>query len=190
MVTQKRTSVPVILLICCTLLFVLTGCGSSASQEEIEEDLTLRLDEITSGVTTSLGVLADGLEADEVATYGVSESELLSAFLDGFSYNIGSISVDKDNGTATANVSFTCKSYDEIIEAFEDAAFDIPLQDGADTMSDEELNALYGEALLEAIASASTGQTDEVTITYVEVDGVWEPDSDFESVLAEALLSL
>lgn len=183
---QKRTAVLLVLL-CALCLFVLPSCSAFSPKDKVSEDMSSRLDAIKEGDTGSLSVLAEDLDAEEVEGYGLSQDDLLAAYLDGFDYQIEDVSVD--GKTASVSVVFTVKSYSEFISAFSETAFDIPLQDGAEDLSDEELYALFGDAILETLSSTSTGQTESVSFSYTKSDGEWEPD-DFEQTIADALVSL
>ena len=181
---KKKARAAALLALCLVMLLALAGCGNSGAKKKIAADAAERLEAIVSGDYSSLAYLAVGLDADGLAEYGVDETELLVAFLDGFSYEVGDVTVS--GSTAIVSVTLTCKSYAEFYEAFEDAVFDIALDNSS--ASDSKLAALYCEALYEALADASH-VTINVELTYEKIDKTWYPTDDYEQMLAEALLS-
>ena len=173
-----------LLSLCVAMALSLCGCGNSGAKKKITSDVTERLEAIVAGDYSSLAYLAAGLEAEDLAEYGVEESELLAAFLEEFAYEVGSISVS--GSTATVSVVLTCKSYLEFYRAFEEAVYDIPLDNSDATES--ELAELFEEAIYDAIAEADTTQV-TVVLTYEKIDKTWSPTSDYEQLLANALLA-
>ena len=181
--SAKRSAVLVCLLCLCCVL-ALSGC--SGAKSKVKSDLDDILSSVQSGDVEYLGELAEELDAEEVAGYGISEDELLAAYLDGFAYEIQGVT--KTGDTATVSVVITSKDYASFSETFAGLAADIPLQDGYTDLSDEEQLALFGDALLEALASTDAVEKDAVEFTYEKISGGWEPSSSFEDDLADALL--
>ena len=181
--SAKRSAFLVcVLCLCCAL--ALSGC--SGAKSKVKSDLDDILSSVQAGDVEYLGELAAELDAEEVATYGISEDELLAAYLDGFSYEIQGVT--KTGDTATVSVVITSKDYASFSEAFAALAADVPFQDGYSDLSDEEQLALFGDALLEALASTDAVEKDAVEFTYEKTSGGWEPSSSFEDDLADALL--
>ena len=58
------------------------------------------------------------LRATEFEQLGIDPKEYAKSYLEGFDYKIGDVTVDEDKGTATAEVTITCKSMNQIVEDF------------------------------------------------------------------------
>ena len=184
---KKRTLVLVLVALAAACLLVLPSCSAFSPKDKVNDQMTELLDAVKDGSSSQLGALAECLDSEEVEGYGVSEKDLLNAYLEGFDYSIQDVTVN--NGEAEVDVVFTVKKYSEFIDAFSETAYEIPLQDGSEDLSDEELYAQFGEAILETLSSTSTGQTEAITFNFSKSDGEWQP-VDFENTLASALVSL
>ncbi len=119
---------------------------------------------------------------------GITEDEFTEAYLEGFAYEIGEITVDGD--TATAEVTLTIKSFGDIMTTFQsdftDWAYSL---DPSTITSEDDLYKQGGQMLLDATRNAEAKEnTYEVTYTR-NSDGDWEMDAAFESELTNAVIS-
>ena len=102
-------------LVACVVL--LSGCGGPSVEELITNDLTSQFDEIKNGGDDFLSGLEEA-SGDEFEQLGIDPKEYAKSYLEGFDYKIGDVTVDEDKGTATAEVTITCKSMNKIVEDF------------------------------------------------------------------------
>ena len=100
-------------LVACVVL--LSGCGGPSVEELITNDLTSQFDEIKNGGDDFLSGLEEA-SGDEFEQLGIDPKEYAKSYLEGFDYKIGDVTVDEDKGTATAEVTITCKSMNKIVE--------------------------------------------------------------------------
>lgn len=175
----------------CSLLvcaLVLVGCGAgsgSADEEAISKDLATQLDAFKS---SSSEKLADSLKAnaDVFTTLGITSDDFTKTLMDGFTYNIDSVTVDSKAGNATAKVSVTTKTVAGALKAL---ANNIPTAVGKltvdDLSSEAKLYNFLGKQLLEAAKSADT-ETAELTFTYSKTSSGWSMDG-LEAQIYKAL---
>ena len=86
-------------------------------EELITNDLTSQFDEIKNGGDDFLSGLEEA-SGDEFEQLGIDPKEYAKSYLEGFDYKIGDVTIDEDKGTATADVTITCKSMNKIVEDF------------------------------------------------------------------------
>ena len=108
--------------------------------------------------------------------------------IEGFDYKIGDVTVDEDKGTATAEVTITCKSMNQIVEDF--ATQYQEKVAALDSMpSDDELYKMAGQVMVDVTKAAKTKDT-TVTFKYTaNDDGEWSADDSVNSEMMDAMLS-
>ncbi len=164
----------------CSLLvvgvMVLAGCGSSNTEADaISKDLTTQLDSFKSASSQKL---ADALKANDasLSTLGVDSDELAKSLMDGFTYSVGTVSVNSDKKSATAEVSITSKTATSVLAAsinsLPTVVGDMSLND---LSSEDAANKLLGKVLTQAAKSAET-ETVKVTVTYSKTSNGWTLD--------------
>ena len=178
----------------CSVLVVgvltLTGCGSNggsgnADQDAISKDLTSQLDSLKSSGSKAL---ADELRANESSfkTLGIDSDEFANELLDGFTYNIGTITVKDGAKSATAEVSLTSKSVSSVLTALVNNLPSSAASITADDISSEDkINKFIGKQLMAAAKSAGT-ETSNLTLTYSKSGDTWKMD-DLETQVYKAL---
>lgn len=185
---KKRFAfIPMVLAFVCAL--ALSACGGASAEDLIRADL----ENYFGDSDTAAEQFAEGLESsagDELDQLGISEDEFTEAYLEGFSYEIGDISVDGD--TATVKLTLTIKSMGDIMTTFQseftDWAYGLDAST-AQSMTEDDLYKQGGQMLLDV-----TKKTAPVENTYDVVykrnsDGDWEMDSDSETELMNSIIS-
>lgn len=132
-----------------------------------------------------------GLEAgagSDLDQLGITAEEFAEAFLDGFNYEVGDVTVDGD--VATVDVTITSKSMDEISTEFQNRFTEwASTVDPSTITSEDDLYKQGGQMLLDATRNAEAKEnTYEVTYTR-NSDGDWEMDAASESELTNAVIS-
>ena len=142
-------------LVACVVL--LSGCGGPSVEELITNDLTNQFDEIKNGGDDFLSGL-EKASGDEFEQLGIDPKEYAKSYLEGFDYKIGDVTVDEDKGTATAEVTITCKSMNKIVEDF---ATQYQEKIAAlDTMpSEDDLYKMAGQVMVDVTKAAKTKDT-------------------------------
>lgn len=189
---KKRTlrmlacSLATVLAVACGV--VLGGCSGASAEDAIRQDLTSTLDEVKNLDDDTISELMGSMDTSQLETYGIDGTELVRSLVDGFDYNINSITVDGD--TATASVSITCKSaadlYGELEGVMDELSSD---PDILSLLSDEDaFNARVGELLMDAMNSLQPS-TKELELTYTQTDGEWTMDSDSATALGQVFVT-
>lgn len=166
---------------------VLSGCGGPSVEELITNDLTSQFDEIKNGGDDFLSGLEEA-SGDEFEQLGIDPKEYAKSYLEGFDYKIGDVTVDEDKGTATAEVTITCKSMNKIVEDF---ATQYQEKIAAlDTMpSEDELYKMAGQVMVDVTKAAKTKDT-KVTFKYsANEDNEWSADDSATTEMMNAMMS-
>lgn len=183
---KKLLLVPLMaVLVACVV--VLSGCGSPSVEELITEDLTTQFDEVKNGGDDFLAGLEEA-SGDEFKQLGIDPKEYAKSYLKGFGYKIGDVTVDEDKGTATAEVTITCKSMNQIVEDF--ATQYQEKVTALDSMpSDDELYKMAGQVMVDVTKAAKTKDT-TVTFKYsCNDDGEWSADDSATNEMMKAMMS-
>lgn len=172
-------------LVACVVL--LSGCGGPSVEELITNDLTNQFDEIKNGGDDFLSGL-EKASGDEFEQLGIDPKEYAKSYLEGFDYKIGDVTVDEDKGTATAEVTITCKSMNKIVEDF---ATQYQEKIAAlDTMpSEDDLYKMAGQVMVDVTKAAKTKDT-KVTFKYsANEDNEWSADDSATTEMMNAMMS-
>lgn len=172
-------------LVACVVL--LSGCGGPSVEELITNDLTSQFDEIKNGGDDFLSGLEEA-SGDEFEQLGIDSKEYAKSYLEGFDYKIGDVTVDEDKGTATAEVTITCKSMNKIVEDF---ATQYQEKIAAlDTMpSEDDLYKMAGQVMVDVTKAAKTKDT-KVTFKYsANEDNEWSADDSATTEMMNAMMS-
>lgn len=172
-------------LVACVVL--LSGCGGPSVEELITNDLTSQFDEIKNGGDDFLSGLEE-TSGDEFEQLGIDPKEYAKSYLEGFDYKIGDVTVDEDKGTATAEVTITCKSMNKIVEDF---ATQYQEKIAAlDTMpSEDDLYKMAGQVMVDVTKAAKTKDT-KVTFKYsANKDNEWSADDSATTEMMNAMMS-
>lgn len=184
---KKRILLAPVMAIACVLTLVLGGCGGASAEDLIRQNLESYMaytddanDEFVSGLEAAAG--------DDLETLGISSDEFAEAYLDGYDYEIGDITVDGD--TATAEVTVTIKSYSGIMSDFEAAFNEYAANLDYESISGpEEIYENAGQLLLDALNNTEPSSV-TVEVTYSKnSDGEWEMDSSSADALSTAVMS-
>ena len=153
----------------------LTGCGQS-DEEVIKAALTEALDEVKNADDETIEAMLESTDESTINTfeeYGLDMKEYMKAYLSGFDYTVGDITVDGD--TATAEVVLTCKTTSTMNTAAQNI----------DYSSVESLDQV-GALLMNAVENAGTTEV-PVTLELVKTDGTWGPSDTFDSAISAAI---
>lgn len=167
---------------------LLSACGGPSVEELIREDLKTQFEEVTAEDDE----LIDAIESSGGAGFdmlGIDAEEYAEAYLDGFGYEIGDVTVDEGAGTAEAKATVTMKSMTDIIAKFSEeseawmAGVDVSAYE-----SEGELYAEVGKMLMDVTKSTKAKKT-EVTFEYEkDDDGVWQASEGTEAALYDAMM--
>lgn len=139
-------------------------------------------DDMRSGFIAGLES-GSGSELDQL---GISADEFADAYLDGYGYEVGTVTVDGD--TAEVEVTVTIKSYAEIMSTFESDFYAwAESVDPSTLTSEDQVYQKAGEMLM-AAAQAAEPEAYDATLTFSQDSGgVWWMDSSSEYELMSIL---
>ena len=187
-VTQRMGSLAAVMLAVAiaACLAVLPGCSKSA-EDTIRESLTRQLDVFKADDKKDL--LKDLVKPAKSALdqLGVDADEFGVAYLKGFDYELGGITVDEDAGTAKLVVTVSIKSMNDILNSFTTSYQEwATAQDSAP--SNDELMKKGGELLMDEVEAAKPKKVD-VTLAYKKGDdGTWVASDGLADEVAKVLV--
>lgn len=178
----------IIAFVALALAAVLSGCGGASDEEQI-----------TSAIDAELGIMVDpsdetiaelveeagAAEGGSLDQLGIDGTELVKAWIDGFAYEVGDITVDGDS--ATAEVAITCKQLVVVVNDWADAfEKDVASQNFTST---NEIYEYAGQTIMEDMTNAEPATT---TVTFsCEKDGsdwTFPDNAENEQALVDAML--
>ena len=174
-----------LILLASTALFA-TSCGPNHEQA-IRDQLTSKLESIKNLDESYTSAFASDPSMTELEEFGIDTNELIAAYLGGFDYRIDDVTVDGD--TATATVVLTTKSFSEFNDAVTASLDNLLNDESVYNLSQDELYARLGQAMMDAINSLPTHENEPLQITYELIDNTWTPTADSASAVESALIS-
>ena len=177
-------------MLCATLVLVgglvLTGCSGADPEEAVRADLTANFDQLKNLEGDALEEIADGMGNTGLEQYGLENTEVITAMLDGFDYTIDSVAVDGD--TATAEVTVTSKSMSELMNLDTDALtadlMEAVTSGELDPSDDDAINAWAGEYMMGLVEQIEPSEK-TISLTYVNGDDGWTMDDSSASEVAQ-----
>lgn len=170
-------------------VFAFMPSGPSV-EELIRSDISGRLDLITDPTSDDYREMIEDIDEDGgLSQFGVSTEDFVASMFDGFSYEITSVEVDEEAGTAVAHVSMTVKSFADIMPRFEELLYELQTDPSVIGLGEDELYARVGELMMQAVDETEAKQSDLDLQYYRDSDGAWEEDDSVADEVASALLS-
>lgn len=182
---KKRFALVPMMMVAVVCVLLLSACGGVSAEDAIRADLESYLGDQDSAAEE----FASGLEeaaGDDLELLGITEDEFTEAYLDGFNYSIGDITVDDD--TATAKVTVTIKSMSDIMKAF-NSSFADWASDVDSSMSEDDFYKQGGKILLEATRNAKAKENTYDFVYTRNDDGEWEMDEDSAADFVNAAIA-
>lgn len=182
---KKKFWVVPLMLIAALCLCFLPGCGGPSVEEVVTADVTEALDTVKNCDDDFVEEITESA-GDDFSKLGIDGTEFAKAYLKGFKYKVGDVTVDEDKGKATVNVTITCKSMNTIVADFTQKLTEQTLSSDTD-MSEDDIMKLAGPILMQSTKDCATHKT-EVTFGYTQNDdGEWEADDSAETEIQSAL---
>lgn len=170
-------------------VFAFMPSGPSV-EELIRSDISGQLDLITDPTSDDYREMIEDIDEDGgLSQFGVSTEDFVASMFDGFSYEITSVEVDEEAGTAVAHVSMTVKSFADIMPRFEELLYELQTDPSVIGLGEDELYARVGELMMQAVDETEAKQSDLDLQYYRDSDGAWEEDDSVTDEVASALLS-
>ena len=171
-------------MLCATLALVgglvLTGCSGADPEEAVRADLTANFDQLKNLEGDALEEIADGMGNTGLEQYGLENTEVITAMLDGFDYTIDSVAVDGDTATS--------KSMSELMNLDTDALtadlMEAITSGELDPNDDDAINAWAGEYMMGLVEQIEPSEK-TISLTYVNGDDGWTMDDSSASEVAQ-----
>ena len=170
-------------------LSLLAGCNSGPAPEEvIKKDLEEQFATVSADNEDLIASIEEG-GGEDMEQLGIDSAEFGEAYLDGFSYEIGDITVDDKEGTATATVTVKMKTMTDILTDFQtDFEEQLATLDMSTIESQDDLFKLGGEILMQSTKDAEP-QESECEFEYKKNDdGEWEIQESAADELVNAMM--
>lgn len=172
-------------MLACVMCVGLVGCGGDMSKtvaDNVKSDVDAQMTAIENLDDDTVAKIMEeaGLSGDEFDEYGVSTSDFMKAWLSGMTHEVTNVDVSEDCTSATATVTVNCKQISSIVDDWT-SSLDEAL---ANVTSQEEVNSVIGETLMNALNNGAYTTT-EVELSYVAEDGVVSlvDDTELQSAL-------
>jgi hypothetical protein len=163
-----------------TLLFALAGCGPK-DEEVIRDGLAEQLDTFKDPNSTTWTGFSEA-EGASLEAIGLNMPDIVAALIDGYSYEIGTITVDGNKATAT--VTITCKQLVPAVTASSDELNADEMNIG---LTEEELYPKYAEAVMRNLTAAQPTTT-TLTISFNKNDNIWSEATGAQNSIANAFM--
>ena len=158
---------------------------SCVNEERIKQAVSQPLEAIkTKDEATLTSLLSDDAK-QQISDIGIDPASYMSAYLDGFDYALGPITINKD--TATVDLTITCKTTDSIFSALQQKATEDFESGASANNTEEQTKSEVAENTLDLINAAPPVQHDPITVTLHKVDKSWIVESDINGALLKAL---
>ena len=162
----------------------LAGCGPS-NEEVIRQAVTEELESVKALDPTLLDQMTSNAGLEQLEAYGIDSREFVSSYLAGFDYRVDDVTVDGE--TAQATIVLTCKSFSAFAAGFTEAVTALSTDESIPNMSEEEVNQLIGQAVMDTLASIQPTETAPLTLGYELKDSVWTPTAEAEQAITNAM---
>lgn len=186
---KKRLLFVPLLLVSLASALTLGGCGGPSAEDLIRDDIAEYFGDFDSANDAFVEAFEEA-SGDELDQLGISAEDFADAYLDGFGYEIGDITVDGD--TATAEVTVTLKPYRDIMSTFQsdftEWAYGLDSSEML-SMTETEMYEQAGQMLLDVMDKTEpTEQTFDVGYTK-NSDDEWEMDSSSRAEISTTFFS-
>lgn len=170
-------------------LSLLAGCNAGPAPEEvIKKDLESQFSEMSADNSEFVEAIGESGGSD-MELLGIDPEEFAKAYLGDFSYEVGEVTVNEEDGTATAKVTIKIKSMTDILTDFQTKfEEEVASLDMSTIESQDDLYKLGGDILMQSTKDAEPTSTEcEFDYTKNE-DGEWEIQGSAEQELLSAMM--
>ena len=182
----KKMLLAPVMAIACVLTLVLAGCGGASAEDLIRENIESYMGEI-DGANEEFVAGLEASAGEDLEQLGLSADEFAAAYLDGYGYEIGDITVDGE--TATAEITITIKSYSDIMTTFQNDFYEWAYSVDVSSVTQDDIYQQAGQMLLDATTNAEPVST-TVEVGYTQnSDGDWEMDSSSQTELSSVVMA-
>lgn len=170
-----------VLLVCALSVFAcfaLTACGAS-NEELLEQAITEEFDKYKNMDDEVLSSITELAENQQMSEYGIDTTEYATLVLDGFEYNIDSITVDGKN--ATVEMSIASKSASALYEGLQAALDDLKNNSDVLALDKDDRVKVVGDTVVQVFKDVPV-VNETCTINYTLVDNTWTPTNSAQAL--------
>lgn len=167
--TLKKLTLGAICLMLAVSMGFLFGCGQS-NEDAIREQITEDFDAYKNLDDAVLERISSSMEDEAFESLGLTSEDYASAILDGFDYNIDSVTVN--GSAATAQLSIASKSKADFERIFGDAVNQLAEEAQDFDMSEQEKSVLVGQAAMKSFSETEV-LNETLTLNFLLQDGQW-----------------
>ncbi len=156
------------------LLPACSGANDTKAAAQIESEITSELDDLKNAKGSAIEVVNDKLDSmvrEQLADLGVTNDELLDAYLDDFDYEVGDVTVT--GNSAQANVTLTCRSVSGIVKDF---------------LFKSATGSYNAQTLLSCVESAGASDVNMTVAISKADDGTWNVEEALTKAISGKLL--
>lgn len=164
------------------LLCALLAACAASPEEAVRQDLSKRLEQVKTGDDEFSSAFQKAVGSD-LGALGIDPKEFQEAYLSGFDYAVGDVTVTDD--TAIAKVTLTRRPIGRAVNDFLEK-FQEEVAASGETDA-EKLNKEAGALLVKQVKALKNEQV-EANITYKKDGDTWKMDDAGTQALTQALL--
>ena len=177
---KKVSLVVVTILTAFALAFALTGCGNS-DEKAIRDGLNNQFKQFKDPKSNLWQKdMKDAIT--ELEALGISSTDLINAWIEGFAAEVGTIKIDGNK--ATAEVKITCKQFFPAVDSATDKLLNDP---NLMSMTDDEMMKKFGDLIVSEL-KASKPVTTTLSIPCTKSGSTWTEAAGAEDEYNKALL--
>ncbi len=167
--TKAILTVGALCLVCALALCTVCACAPS-NESVIRSSIARELDSYKNADAQAMAKIAEALDSEGVADFGIDTGEFAASVLEGFDYSIDQITID--GAVAQANITITSKSLTDFQEKLTQAVDEFTVSPAAQAMSTDQINLSIGAIAMQAVEDTEVGE--EQAVLAFELDGnVW-----------------
>jgi len=162
-----------------TMMIMVAGCGKS-DEQVIKDGISSELDQFKDVNSDQWQQNMSSLDST-LSGYGISSTDLVSSWVEGFDYQIGDVTIDGD--TATVQVTITCKQLYPVMSAATQTLMNDP---DVSTMSVTDLQTKVGTEIMKEFQNA-TPVTTTISVPCEKSGNSWTESAGAEAEYTKAL---
>lgn len=172
--SKKFAHIAVCVTVALAVVLLLPACGGTSDAKaaaQIESEITSELDDLENSKGSAIEIVKtklDDMVGDQLAGMGITDDELIDAYMDDFEYQVSNVTVTGES--AQADVTLTCRSVSGIVK-------DFLLKSVTSGGSDSK------QLLLDCVKNSEASDVNMTVVFSKSDDGTWN----IEDALSEAI---
>ena len=158
-------------IVCMTLAgsLMLISCGPN-DEEIIRNGITQELEPLRQSDASAIATMVESSSAQALTGFSIDPTSFYAAYLQGFDYEVGKITVEKDNATVALTV--TGKSFTTIANMLAEQTAVLDADESLANSDEAETNAAVG-SLLANVVQQAPAESRSLDVHYEKKDKAW-----------------